>query len=287
MKLVFKFFCLIFIAFCLQNCSSDTSTDNEDELNPAVYYEALNVSYGNENRQKLDLYLPANRSLNTKTVILVHGDGWISGDKSDMNAIKDLIRIDFPNHAIVNINYRYANEENKPYPMQTDDITSVINHLKSNSENYTISDNFGFIGASAGAHLSLLWSYALDTDNNIDMVCSIVGPTNLTDPEYLNNNNEDLQELLDMFGEFPETSYLEEASPLHRVTADAPPSILFYGGKDPLIPTSQGIDLKNKLANLNVVHEFTLYENEAHGWEGLALIDTWLKLKAFMQTHLN
>jgi len=29
-----------------------------------------------------------------------------------------------------------------------------------------------------------------------------------------------------------------------------------------------------------------LYPNAAHGWIGLELLDTWLKLKAFTQTHL-
>ena len=80
--------------------------------------------------QKFDLYLPANRTSNTKTLILVHGGGWSSGDKADMNPIKDLIRQDLPNLAIVNINYRLADVNNKPYPMQIDDITSIINHLK-------------------------------------------------------------------------------------------------------------------------------------------------------------
>ncbi|KJD32992.1 lipase [Tamlana nanhaiensis] len=287
MKVGFKVLSYFFIAVTLQNCSTASNDTNENTEEPKLYYQELNIPYGDENRQKFDLYLPANRTLNTKTIILIHGGGWVSGDKSDMNTIKDLIRSDFPNLAIANLNYRYANSENKPYPMQTNDITSVITYLKSNAEKYTISNNFGFIGVSAGAHLSLLWSYALDTDKSINMVCSIVGPTNLTDPAYLNNTSPELQALLNMFGETPDIAYLEEASPLHQLTASAPPSILFYGGQDPLIPTTQGTDLRDKLAALNVTHQFTLYPNEAHGWEGLALLDTWTKLKAFIQTHLN
>jgi acetyl esterase/lipase len=123
-------------------------------------------------------------------------------------------------------------------------------------------------------------------NNNINMVCSIVGPTNLADPAYLNNTNVELQAMLDLYGANPEISFLKEVSPLHRVTANAPPTILFYGAKDPLIPTPQGTDLRDKLTNLNVTHEFTLYPNGAHGWSGPDLLDTWLKLKAFTQKHL-
>ena len=118
------------------------------------------------------------------------------------------------------------------------------------------------------------------------MVCSIVGPTNLTDPAYLNNTNPDLQELLNLYGENANINFLEEASPYHRVTATAPPTILFYGGQDPLIPTTQGTDLRDKLQNLGVTHEFTLYENAGHGWIGLEFLDTWVKLKGYISSKL-
>ncbi|TGV04038.1 alpha/beta hydrolase [Flavivirga rizhaonensis] len=285
-SLKYHFLSLIFIITCL-NCSNETAEDEvTGSLEPKSYYEELNISYGNDSDQKFDLYLPENRNSNTKTMILVHGGGWTSGDKKDMNPIKDLLRLDFPNLAIVNINYRLADADNKPYPMQIEDITAIIDHLKSNKIKYTISENIGFIGTSAGGHLSLLWSYAFDNDNNTKMVCSIVGPTNFTDPAYLDNTNTELQELLDLFGLDLATSFLEEASPLHRTTTSSPPTILFYGGKDPLVPTTQGTDLRDKLENLGVVNEFTLYPDAGHGWDGIELLDTWTKLRVFINNYL-
>ncbi|NMH88120.1 alpha/beta hydrolase [Flavivirga algicola] len=285
-NLKYYFLSLIFIITCF-NCSNETVEDKEtNDLDPTNYYEALNISYGDDVNQKFDLYLPANRNSDTKTIILVHGGGWTSGDKSDMNPIKDLLRQDFPNLAIANINYRLADDNNKAYPMQVQDITAFFNYLKSNKIKYSISENIGFIGISAGGHLSLLWSYAFDNGNNTDMVCSIVGPTNFTDPAYLNNTSVELQEALDLFGVDPTISFLEEASPYHQVTDSAPPTILFYGGKDPLIPTTQGTDLRDKLENLGVVNQLTLYPDAGHGWVGLELLDTWAKLKVFINTHL-
>lgn len=278
---------IFFIAITLFNCANkDLSEELETEIDPTAYYEELNIAYGDDPDQKFDLYLPANRTTNTKIMILVHGGGWTSGDKSNMAAIKDLLRLETPDIAIANINYRLADASNPPYPMQIDDITSVIDFLKNNKTKYTISDTFGFIGTSAGAHLSLLWSYAFDSNSQVTMVCSIVGPTNFTDPAYLNNTNPELQELIDIYGENPTTSFLEEVSPLHRVTSAAPPTILFYGGKDPLIPTTQGTALRDALQSLGVTHEFTLYPDAGHGWVGLELIDTWTKLKLFINNHL-
>lgn len=287
MKLKKSNFFIFLITIVLFNCSNEKVLEDEGiALDPSQYYQELNISYGDDTDQKFDLYLPANRTTSTKVMILVHGGGWTSGDKADMNAIKDLLQQDFPNLAIANINYRLADENNNPYPMQIDDITTIINYLKDNKTKYTISETIGFIGTSAGGHLSLLWSYAFDTESNVNMVCSIVGPTNFTDPAYLNNTNPDVQQLIDLFGMNAATEFLEEVSPYHQLEATSPPTILFYGGQDPLIPTTQGTDLRDKLENLGITHEFTLYPNAGHGWTGIELIDTWVKLNAFIDNYL-
>lgn len=283
----FLFICL-FVATYLSCSSSDPSIENAPTgLNPAEYYEALNISYGTDSGQNFDLYLPANRTTETKVLILIHGGGWTSGDKADMNSFKEIIRQDLPNTAIVNMNYRLADENTTPFPMQINDITSVVNYLKDIDEDYVFSDDYGFIGVSAGAHLSLLWSYAFDTNADAKMVCSVVGPTNFTDPAYLNNADPNLQSIIDLYGIDATTEYLEEVSPYHRAMVSAPPTILFYGGQDPLVPASQGTAMRDKLNDLGITNQFTLYPNAGHGWVGLELLDTWLKLKVFIQTHLD
>ena len=80
-------------------------------------------------------------------------------------------------------------------------------------------------------------------------------------------------------------TYYEELSPYHIVTNLAPPTILFYGGMDDLIPTSQGVDMHSKLNEIGVVNEFYLYENEGHGWDGIPLQDTHTKLENFISKY--
>ncbi|MEH6537290.1 MAG: alpha/beta hydrolase [Psychroserpens sp.] len=279
---------LLFISLGITSCSSDdSSSDDPQDGIPLDFRQELNVSYGNDSDQVFDVYLPEGRTLDTKVLILVHGGGWTSGDKSEMNPLKDLIRQGLSDLAIVNINYRLADENNSPYPMQIDDITTIINLLKNNQNDYVISDDIGFLGTSAGAHLSMLWSYAFDTESHVKMVASIVGPTNFTDPAYLESEDLLLLETLETFGIDTTTAYLEEISPYHQVTASSPPTILFNGGEDPLIPISQGVDMEAKLMSLGVTHQFTLYPNAGHGWVGIELLDTWTKLKAFTETHLE
>lgn len=272
---------------CSFSCSDDDANNlNINTIEGLEFRQELNVSYGSDSDQVFDMYLPANRTLDTKVMILVHGGGWTSGDKSSMNLLKDLILQEIPNVAIVNINYRLADQNNPPFPMQIDDISEIISFLIDHQNDYVISNEFGFIGTSAGAHLSMLWSYAHDQNAVTNMVASIVGPTNFTDPAYLNNTNPEIQEIMNVIGIDPSIEYLELVSPYHQVTSDAPPTILFYGGQDPLIPTSQGVDMQSRLAALGITHQFILYPNAGHGWIGPEFIDTWNNLKLFIDSHL-
>ena len=238
---------LLIIASCTEE-GDLTNSISENEL--LDYKELLNLSYGESSNQTYDIYLPEGRNEDTKVIILVHGGGWNSGDKSSMLPLINLYKVDFPEVALVNINYRLSDEDNPPYPMQINDITTIVDDLKSKKDDYVISNEYGFLGISAGGHLSLLWSYSFDIDNNVKMVASIVGPTNFTDPAYLNNTNPILQELLDSYGVNTTISFLEEVSPVHQAKTTSPPTIHFYGGQDPLIPVSQGTNLRDKLNSL-------------------------------------
>ncbi len=275
---IFSFFIPLFVIL-LSSCNTDTvASDTSTEKN------LLNVSYGNHPQQKFDLYLPANRSAtSTKTLILVHGGGWTGGDKSDMVYVTNIIKQYLPGYAVANMNYRLASTGNPAFPMQLDDITAVLDKLK-NTDDYAISDNVGFIGVSAGGQLSLLYSYAYNSDNHVKMVCSIVGPTDFTDPNYTNNPT--LQAMFSTatgvsYNDNP--AYYQQLSPLYRATSSSPPTILFYGNQDPLIPTTQGVNMHAKLDQLGVYNEFTLY-NGGHGdWVLADQLDAYGKLVAFIQ----
>lgn len=282
-----KFFILSFLFIGIYSCSDDTEINIDEQLKKT---EQLNVSYGSDSDQKYDIYLPADRTKQaTKIFVLVHGGSWISGDKNDMDFMVSLLQLNFPDYAIVNINYRLASLTRNAFPMQIDDIKQVVSHLQSNSNTYQISNNLAFIGVSAGAHLSMLYTYKYDTSAYVEMVCSIVGPTNFTDTNYINNpdyaNFAAGIQLITGVNYIDNPGYYEDLSPYHIVTSSAPPTILFYGGQDELIPTSQGVDMHAKLDELGVTNEFTLYENEGHGWEGLNAIDTSNKLTAFINTY--
>jgi acetyl esterase/lipase len=145
-------------------------------------------------------------------------------------------------------------------------------------------NNLGFIGTSAGGHLSLLYSYAYNTSNYVKMVASIVGPTNFADPNYYNNpiySNLYTQTMGFSYQDNP--TLFQNLSPLYKVTATAPPTVMLYGNQDPLVPTTQGQALHDKLNQLGVYNQFNLY-NGGHGnWAPIDQLDAYTKLINFIK----
>jgi acetyl esterase/lipase len=271
---------LILLASLLINCTKD----QENIETPVVSLTALtliDVSYGSNTQQKFDLYLPANRTkAKTKTLILVHGGGWIEGDKANMDYIIPIVKQYLPEYAVANMNYRLATTGSFAFPKQIDDVNSVIGALKNG--NYGISDDFGFIGVSAGAHLSMLYSYGYNP--NIKMVCSIVGPTNFIDENYTSNPT-----MISLFQNAtgitysPNNIFFKEISPLFKASINAQPTILVYGNSDPLIPITQGQSMHNKLDQLGVYNEYHVY-NGGHGdWVINDQVDAYNKIVAFIK----
>jgi acetyl esterase/lipase len=273
-----KYFLVLFVAV-LWSCSS--GDDNQNVL-PAQTFS--NVSYGSDSQQVYDIDLPEGRNSSaTKVIIMVHGGAWYGGSKNDMAAAMAFARLQFPYHAIVNMEYRLATNESPAYPKQINDIQSVIGHIE--SQGYNISKQYAFLGVSAGAHLSMLYAYHFDTEHRVKAVCSIVGPTDFTDPAYVGS---ELETTLFPYlvGTDPSVELVAEVSPITHVTAGSPPTIQFNGNLDPLIPLSQGERLKAALDAAGVTNERHVY-TAGHGNFSVAdSQDIYGKLGAFFGAHL-
>ena len=119
-----------------------------------------NISYGSDALQKMDVYLPAGRSvLSTKVIILIHGGAWSSGDKTDFDAYVDTLKRRIPDYAIFNINYRLATGTSNFFPSQENDVKAAVEFIVNKSAEYYVSQKIVLLGASAGGHLALLQGY--------------------------------------------------------------------------------------------------------------------------------
>ncbi|MEJ7692961.1 alpha/beta hydrolase [Daejeonella sp.] len=260
----------------------------EQSATVVISQDYKEVSYGTHTRNKLDIYLPSQRDTKTPVILLVHGGAWFEGDKSDFTELAKHWRD--KGYAAATMNYRFTNTPEKNiHPAQVNDIAKAIEFIGTKSAAWRISaDKFALQGASAGGHLSLLYTYKYDTGNKIKAVISLAGPTDLTAIGGAGPAGEaQARALVALIG----TTFQDnpaayaEASPITHVSAGSKPTLLFHGKRDFVVPYQQATELKNRLAQFGAVHKLVLYEDTGHELinlnnkaEGLAECESWLKL---------
>lgn len=248
----------------------------------------LNVPYGTDTLQRMDIYLPANRSAaTTKALILVHGGGWTSGSKAEFDSYIDSFKTRLPGYAIFNINYRLVNGGNL-FPAQENDVKAAIDFIVSNANKYNVSpEHFSLLGFSAGAHLALLQAYKYGTPK-IKAVVDYFGPTDLV-AMYQKPWHPLVPLALQMItGKSLETdkTVFEQSSPAHFVSAQTPPTLILHGGKDVVVNVSQSKLLDEKLKAAGVKHELHVYPNEGHGrWFGKSLTSSFNQVEKFLKEN--
>jgi acetyl esterase/lipase len=256
---------------------------------PAAIEEQIikDVSYGESAQQRMDIYLPDDRtSASTKTVIFIHGGGWVEGDKSEMNQYVDTLRKLMPEYAVVNMNYRLAyNSTVNLFPTQENDVKSAIEFFLNHAEEYLVSDDLVLLGASAGGHLAMLHAYKNDPEGHVRAVIDFFGPFDL---ESLWNYS--IIHQLILYGAtgtllVDNPSLYASSSPSEYITAGSPPTIALQGGADPLVPPSQTSQLIADLDAAGVVNQLVYYPEESHGWTGANMVDSFRKIVTFISDH--
>jgi len=305
MKILRYLFLFVSLLVGISSCSDDNDTDlsndienseNQDTTEEGANLEALILleeSYGDDPQQVFDIYLPEGRSrTTTKVILLIHGGGWVGGDKEDMTGFISDIQQTHPDHAIVNMNYVLANlNTNTPaFPNQYLDIDLLINTLVDQSETLHIRPEIGIIGTSAGAHLGMMYDYVYDTNDRVKFVVDIVGPADFSDPFYADDPNFNIAlSLLADETAFPEgTDLALSNSPSSQVNTLSSPTLLFYGNQDPLVPLTNGQRLDTSLNQFDIPHSFTIYDG-GHGddWSDASILDLRNKINSFITQHLS
>jgi acetyl esterase/lipase len=263
--------------------------DGGGSVQPLAAETKLNVSYGSDAQQTMDIYLPAARTKEaTKVMFLVHGGAWNQGDKSDFTSYVDTLKKRLPSYAIININYRLATGTTNFFPSQENDLKAAIDYINGKREEFAISDKFVLLGASAGAHLVLLQAYKNATPK-IKAVVDFFGPSDLV--EMYNNPSNPLVPigLQQVLGGTPVTkaALYHDSSPINYVTNQSPPTLILHGGADIVVSPNQSLILKAALQAAGVTQQYIFYPTENHGWVGANLSDSFDKITAFLNANVN
>ena len=274
---------LFFMVTVISACKKDEGSQQD------LPVTMLDVSYGTNAQQKMDVYLPATRNTtSTKVIIMIHGGGWNTGDKADFKEYVDSLKKRESSYAIFNINYRLANTPDI-FPAQELDLKAAVEFIYNKRQEYQVSDKFALIGASAGAHLALLQGYKYSTPIKPKAIIDFFGPTDLVSM-YNNPPNPLVQPLLlSVTGSTPTTNntLYTQSSPINFVSSQSPPTMILHGGIDIVVSPSQSVSLDTKLFISGVTHQYIFYPTEEHGWVGANLTDSFNKIQAFLAAYVN
>ncbi len=249
---------LAILAYCLPCFSQSTYLSAEKQLD---------VSYGSFPSSKMDLYLPVNRTKDTPFVIIIHGGGWVAGDKkSDRGAQQILLEQGI---ASANINYRFVDSLNIHYPQMIADIDSAVSYCAARSGEWnTRAKDFVFMGASAGGHLSLLYAYT--GRHKAKAIIAECAPVDLTDTTGILHNKtpKELQSIVfKMAGATytpgkPVDPKFKASSPIYHVKNI--PTLMVHGTEDPIVPYAQALMLRDKLQSKNIPNKLITIPGAGH-----------------------
>jgi acetyl esterase/lipase len=197
----------------------------------------------------LDVITASDGTQRAPVMVFVHGGAWTIGSK-DQQCLPMLYELAARGWVVVTCNYRLS--PRATWPDHVIDVKRVVAWARAHAAEYG-GDPSRFLaisGNSAGGHLASLvaltpgateWQPGFeDADTSVDACVSIYGVLDMTgDPSTAGPQGRALQSLLGhsvmkvRIDEAHDT--YEAASPIHRITADAPPFLVLHGSKDTLV----------------------------------------------------
>ncbi len=306
-----RVFSLVLAVVWFFGASASAAMAQEKVVRPALpkgFVAEYDVPYVPEGdaAQTLDIYFPEKPTDKPLPLLIwIHGGGWSAGSKTQVPFLGELSR----DYVVASVEYRFS--QKALFPAQIQDCQAAIRWLRSKAKKYSIDSNHvGVGGASAGGHLSALVGTAggkkafpmiggnEDQSDRVQAVCDIFGPTDFwtvvdqanTDPNVKSifkwNNGDPYSKLIGAkLGEDKEKC--QAVSPVHYVSKESPPFLIFHGDHDTLVPYAQSVEIADLLKKADVPVTLQRMPGSGHGGPAFQLPAVVKLTEAFFDKHLK
>lgn len=223
---------------------------------------------------RCDIYTPPGEPRNAPAVLLVHGGGWRSGDRSQLRGYGVLLGRE--GYVCVASEYRLSPEAT--WPGLLHDVKAAIRWMRVNADRLGIDPaRIAISGNSAGAHLALMAAATPDdpalegeggnagAGTAVAAVIAIYPPTDLTRTVGTDARADGVA--YEFLGADASTEVARRASPLSQVRAGLPPTLLIHGSADEVVSHRQSIRLYEALEEAGVPVELHLYAGQPHAFD--------------------
>lgn len=254
------------------------------------------IEYKNTNGVSLTLDIfDAKKELKggSPVLVYVHGGSWVYGTKEIPDAISPLLdAFREEGFAIISTSYELMRGEEN-FNKQICDVKDTIRWIYKNKEDYNFNTNkIGIVGASSGAHLSLMAAYSDNNDfiddeelsnypSKVKYLIDFFGPTNLNTLD-MDNVNWDLEQIINSVGDNKD-EVLSTYSPINYIDKNEPNTLIIHSRKDSIVPYENAEILYDELVDNNnkvniitlegATHDFSEFDMEEVISVGMKMIE--------------
>ena len=236
----------------------------------------LDLPYADTNNRKqtLDIVYPTHGKAPYKTIVLIHGGGWMIGDK-ETESIASVFQATTQGYAVVSINYRLSDEVTWPKPLH--DAKAAIRFIRANADKYQLDTKYLVVwGGSAGGHIAEMLGATNNQPAFEDLTMGNAGYSSAIQGIVAWYPVSDISGLTDI-GTLPANKIMgfdvrankdktHDASPMNLVTKDFPPMLFVHGARDNVVPYQQSVDMQRKVKEITGRKpELITFKGAGHG----------------------
>lgn len=235
------------------------------------------VSYGASDSEVMDIYIPkeAYGKEANGCVLFIHGGSWSGGDKREEEL--RCRNVASNGYIAATMNYTLHNEDTQ-YTYTVEHVLDEIDMALERIKNFTAelginTTRAATSGYSAGAHLSMLYSFSRGSSAPLEIkfTANMAGPADISPDIWGDDLSMRIGSLLSNTDITQETlksgeadKILDNISPVTYIDANTPPSIFIYGGKDTTVPFGNAESIMQKFDTVWVQYDFILLPDANH-----------------------
>ncbi len=214
------------------------------------------LPYGNDPRQKLDLYIPDGQKAPAPILLFFYGGSWQNGRKRDYLAFGEA----FASRGIIVAIADYRLYPQIRYPAFLQDGAEALGFMHARAAYYGGDPARVFVaGHSAGAYIAVMLGadphYLADMHGNARWIRGIIGIAGPYDFLPLTD-----KKLIALFGGASRT----ETQPIHYIDGKRPPMLLVAGSEDTTVDPANTERMAAKLRSFGSEVETRLYPGVGH-----------------------
>jgi acetyl esterase/lipase len=228
------------------------------------------VVFGTTGKRELkgDLFHPPGGGAQRPGVVIIHGGGWFSGDRSQLR----YYGIQLARYGFVGLTCEYRLSGEAPWPAQLQDVKAAARWMRAKAAELGVDEKkICVTGNSAGAHLALMLGARTEglegeggnpgVGSQVAAVSAIYPPTKI---RFRKNEVEDK-----LLGPEGSEALAAQASPIRYAEKGFPPTLLIHGNADMIVPPSESFRMYQVLKEAGAEVELHVFDGAPHAFDSL------------------